>query len=290
MANNITLAKKYIGLLDEVYQGESCTSDLDSDASLTREGANANEIVVPKMLLDGLGDYDRSSGYAGGNMNLTWETVKFNFDRGRRFNVDAMDDEETMSLAFGKLAGEFERTKVIPELDAFRFATYCKNAGTTPESAALANGSTVIGALRAATTAMDEAEVPKEGRILFITSTLDGLIADMDTTASREVLARFSKKVLVPQARFYSAIDQLDGKSSGEEKGGYKKADSGKDINFMVIHPSAVLQYTKHAIPKMISPDQNQNADAWIYAYRSYGLAGAYDNKKTAIFAHLAAT
>ena len=114
MANNITLAKKYIGLLDEVYQAESCTSDLDSDASLTREGANANEIVVPKMLLDGLGDYDRANGYAGGDMSLTWETVKFNFDRGRRFNVDAMDDEETMSLAFGKLAGEFERTKVLP--------------------------------------------------------------------------------------------------------------------------------------------------------------------------------
>lgn len=312
MANSITLAKKYIGLLDEVYQAESCTSDLDSDASLTREGANANEIVVPKMLLDGLGDYDRASGYAGGDttsrsrhpergmdaaqlsvggdMSLTWETVKFNFDRGRRFNVDAMDDEETMSLAFGKLAGEFERTKVIPELDAFRFATYCKNAGATPVSAALTAGSSVVSALRAATTAMDDAEVPKEGRILYITSTLDGLIADMDTTASREVLARFSKKVLVPQARFYSAIDQLDGKSSGEEKGGYKKSDSGKNINFMVIHPSAVLQYTKHAIPKMISPDQNQNADAWIYAYRSYGLAGAYDNKKTAIFAHVSAT
>ena len=155
MANNITLAKKYIGLLDEVYQAESCTSDLDSDASLTREGANANEIVVPKMLLDGLGDYDRASGYAGGDMSLTWETVKFNFDRGRRFNVDAMDDEETMSLAFGKLAGEFERTKVIPELDAFRFATYCKNAGAAPVSAALTTGSSVVSALRAATTAMD---------------------------------------------------------------------------------------------------------------------------------------
>lgn len=289
MPNNITLAKKYTDLLDEVYQSESCTSGLDSDASLTRQGANANEIIIPKMMLDGLGDYSRANGYASGDMSMTWETVKFNFDRGRRFAVDDMDNEETMSLAFGRLASEFERTKVIPELDAFRFATYCTKAQNTV-SAALSAGSSAVSALRAATTAMDDAEVPSEGRILFITSALDGLIADMDTTASREVLSRFSRKVIVPQARFYSAIDQLDGKSSGEEKGGYKKSDSGKNINFMVIHPTAVLQYTKHAIPKIIAPEQNQNADAWIYAYRSYGLAGAYDNKKGAIYANISTT
>ncbi len=289
MANSITLAKKYVDLLDEVYMTGSCTSDLDSDSTLTRQGANTNEIVIPKMLLDGLGDYSRSSGYAAGDMSLTWETVQFNFDRGRRFSVDNMDDEETMSLAFGKLAGEFERTKVIPELDAFRFATYCAKADNT-DSADISTGAAVISALRAANTAMDNAEVPKEGRILFITSDLDGLVADLPTDSSRAVLASFSKKIIVPQSRFYSAIDLLDGKTAGEEKGGYKKADGGKNINFMVIHPSAVLQYTKHAIPKIIPPEQNQNADAWIYAYRSYGLAGVYDNKKAAIYANISET
>lgn len=120
MANTLALAKKYTTLLDEVYQLNALTADLESDASLTREGANANEIVIPKMTLQGLANYSRSSGYVTGDMTLAWETVTFNFDRGRKFTVDAMDNEETINLAFAKLAGEFLRTKVIPELDAFR--------------------------------------------------------------------------------------------------------------------------------------------------------------------------
>ena len=289
MANTIVLAKKYISLLDEVYQAESKTAILDSDASLTRAGANTNEIVIPKMLLDGLGDYDRSGGYPNGDVSLTWETVKFNFDRGRKFSIDAMDDEESMNLAFGSLAGEFERTKVIPELDAFRFAMYASRAKNTV-SADLTMGSDVITALRAASVAMDNAEVPAEGRILFITPDIKGLVDDMNTNVSREVLKKFSSIVEVPQVRFYSAIEQLDGKSVGEEKGGFKKAAEGKDMNFLVVHKTALLQYTKHAIPKIIDPAQNQNADAYIFAYRSYGLADVYTNKISAIYAHTATT
>ena len=50
--------------------------------------------------------------------------MKFNYDRGRKFSVDAMDNEETAGLAFGKLASEFIRTKAVPEMDAVRFASY----------------------------------------------------------------------------------------------------------------------------------------------------------------------
>ena len=49
MANTITLAKKYVPLLDEVYKKVALTSILDSDASLAREGANTNEIIIPKI-------------------------------------------------------------------------------------------------------------------------------------------------------------------------------------------------------------------------------------------------
>lgn len=91
MANAITKFKKYIDLLDEVYKKASLTGDLDGDATLVRAGANANEIIIPKMSMDGLGDYSRNSGYVSGSVTLTNETVTFNYDRGRKFNVDAMD-------------------------------------------------------------------------------------------------------------------------------------------------------------------------------------------------------
>lgn len=286
MANNIQLAKTYTNLLDEVYNQNALTAVLESDASLARAGANANEIVIPKISMDGLADYSRNSGYVNGDVNLTWETVKFNYERGRAFTVDDMDNEETQNLAFGRLAGEFIRTKVIPELDAFRFATYAATTGAGTATGTLATGEDVIAALRVATSAMDEAEVPMENRYLFITPTLYGLIQDMDSTKSREVLSRFASVTQVPQTRFYSAIELLNGKTDGEEKGGYKKADGGVELNFEIIHKPATLQFTKHAVPKIISPAQNQDADAWKYGYRNYGLCDTYENKAAGIYVH----
>lgn len=295
MANSITLFKKYIDKLDEVYKQSAKTAILDGDSALVQMGANTNEIIVPKISMDGLGDYSRNGGYVDGDVTLTNETVTFNYDRGRAFSVDAMDNEESAGIAFGKLASEFIRTKVVPEMDAFRFAQYAGTTGISKVSAGatLSTGADVITALRAATTKMDEDEVPMENRILFITPTLDGLIQDMDTTKSREVLSRFSQKILVPQSRFYTAITLYDGKTDtsssdgvNQKVGGYVKATAGKDINFMVIHKPALLQYTKHTVSKVISPAENQMADAYKFPYRAYGLADVYENKVAGIYLH----
>lgn len=289
MANNITKFKKYISLLDEVYKQASLTSILDSDPQTAQQGANANEIIIPKLSMDGLADYDRNSGYVKGSVTLTNETVQFNYERGRKFSVDAMDNEETAGVAFGKLASEFLRTKVAPELDAFRFAQYAGTLGISKVSAGatLSTGATVIEALRAANNKMDEDEVPYEGRILFITPTLKGLVDDLDTNKSREVMGAFSNIVKVPQSRFYTQITLLDGSSSGETAGGYTKtASTGADINFMIIHPSALMQYPKHTVNKIISPEENQIDDSWMFFYRAYGLADVYENKTAGIYLH----
>lgn len=296
MANSIAKFKKYVPLLDEVYKQAALTSVLDSDSSLAQEGANANEIIIPKIDMDALGDYDRNSGYTNGDVTLTNETVKFNYERGRMFTVDAMDDEETAGIAYGKLASEFIRTKVAPEGDAFRFATYAGTSGISKVAtpATLSTGADVISALRAATNKMDEDEVTYERRYLFITPTVKGLIDDLDTTKSKEVLSRFEQVILVPQTRFYTAIDMLDGKSTNETKGGYKRHakgsetgdTNGADINFMVIQKDAVVQYNKHIAPKVVTPEQNQTADAWKFGYRKYGLADVYENKVAGIYLH----
>lgn len=335
MANTIALAKKYVPLLDAVYQQNAKTAILESDASLARAGQNANEIIIPKLSMDGLGDYSRANGYVAGDVTLAWETVQFNYERGRMFNVDAMDNEETAGIAFGMLASEFIRTKVVPEIDAFRFATYAGISGISKVSAGatLADGDDVIAALRAATNTMDEDEVTEESRHLFITPTLLGYIQDMDSTKSREVLSGFASITTVPQTRFYTSITLLDGSTTGEESGGYEKtrvvytltSDTkfvagknyytvsdgvyskatvttgenvtpstyyemtqapGADINFMIIEKSAILQFTKHAVPKIISPDVNQTADGWKFGYRNYGLADVYENKVKGIYLH----
>ncbi len=289
MANTIELAKAYVPLCDEVYKEASFSVDLDASAELIQEGFNANEIVVPKLDMDGLADYSRNSGYVNGDASLTWETVKCDYDRGRMFEVDELDNIETGGVAFGRLAGEFIRTKAVPELDAYRFASYASAKGVSTATGALADGQAALDAIATAMAKMDDDEVPQEGRILYYTPVIARAIAQLDTTKSREVLADFAKIVKVPQTRFYSAIDRNDGRTEGQEKGGYKKATAGKNLNFEIIHPTAVIQANKLVKPKIITPDNNQNSDAWKYGYRLVSYAKVYENKAAGIYVHIAA-
>lgn len=287
MANAITLAQTFVPILDKIYKVASVTSILDGNPELVRQGANYNELIIPKLSMQGLGDYSRNDGYVKGDVTLTNEMVKCNFDRGRMFQVDNMDNLETAGIAFGQLSGEFLRTKVAPEIDAFRFATYSGISGISKVSAGatLSTGESVIAAIREGMSGMDEDEVDPNNRYLFITPTLLGLIEDMDTTKSKEVLKNFAGIQKVPQTRFYTAIDQLSGGSS-EEAGGYTKGASGADINFMIIEKSALIQFPKHIAPKIITPDVNQDADAYKFGYRNVGIADVYENKAAGIYLH----
>lgn len=298
MPNNIALFKKYTDLLDEVYKLASLTSVLDLNGSMVRMGVNANEIVIPKISMDGLADYSRNGGYVNGSVTLTHETVKFNYDRGRRFTVDTMDNEESAGVAFGRLSSEFIRTQAAPEQDAFRFATYAGLSGISKATAAaLTTASAVLSALLDAQNKMDEDEVPSTERYLFITPTLYNLVQNIDTTKSKAVMDSFAGVIRVPQSRFFTAIDLKDGvdhsgETSGvdESAGGFAKASTGKNINFMVIHKPAAIQFNKHVVNKIITPEQNQTSDGWMFFYRSYGLVDAYDNKLAGIYLHNSTT
>lgn len=282
--NSIALAKSYVPMLDEVYAQSSLTAVLDGAPELCAQGANANELIVPMLTMQGLGDYSRNDGYADGDVTLTNTTVVCGFDRGRMFSVDNMDDAETAGIAFGRLAGEFIRTRVVPELDAYRFAQYAGKAGVGSATGDLKTGKDVIAALRTALNAMDAAEVPPEDRHLFILSSLLALVEDMDTSASREVMTHFASITRVPQSRFYTRINQRDGRTDATKEGGF--VGEGEKLHFMVIHRPAVIQYEKHVAPKIITPDANQQADAWKYGYRSVGVADVYENKCAGVYFH----
>lgn len=173
------------------------------------------------------------------------------------------------------------------EVDAFRFATYAGISGISKATAGtISTGNDALSALVTAISKMDDDEVNAEGRYLFITPTLYNLVLNVDTTKSKEVLSRFAGVITVPQSRFYTAIDLNDGTTSGEEAGGYSKATAGKDINFMIIQKDALLQYPKHIVNKIITPEANQTSDGWKFFYREYGLADVYDNKVAGIYLH----
>ncbi len=284
MPNTIALAKNYTELLDEVYRSASATADLTSDSNLSRDGANANEIIYPQISVSGLGDYDRNSGYVTGAVDLKWKTAQFNYDRGTKISVDVMDNEESRNLAFGMAGATLMREKVAPEADAFTFATLAALENISKATGTVENATQFLDALLTAWSKMDEDEVPQENRILYATATLLNSVMALDTTKSREVLAKFTVKKVVPQARFYTAIDLLDGKSSDEEAGHYKKGTTGADINFMIVHKPAIIKFDKHVVSNIIPAASNPDADADIIKYRKYGIVDGYANKHAGIY------
>lgn len=284
MPNNFDLVSKHVTLLDEQFRLESKTNVLESGSEIVRMGAKANEFLIPKYDLDGLADYSRTDGYADGSANLEWESKKPNYDRGRTFSVDAMDNDETIDMAFGLLASQVMKHKIVPEMDAMRFATYAGTTGINSISEAFSDANAICKSLMNANSIMDEAEIGSESRYLFITPTLHNMVKALDSYKSRSMLEGYAQIIDVPQVRFYTAIDLLDGKTKGEEIGGYKKSASGKNINYMIIYKPSVLQFTKHIVSKVISPAENQTMDAWKFFYRAYGLTDVFDNKVKGIY------
>lgn len=297
-ANTIALAERYLPLLDEVYKYSSRSAVLDNP-NVQFIGGNA--VKVFKTSMDGLGNYSRNNGYVNGNVNGTWETMTLRQDRGRSFQIDRMDNEETLDLAFGTLAGEFIRTKVVPENDAYTFAKLCGATGIQKATAAdITPGTTdVPDLIDTATKAMNEAEVPEEGRLLFISETayegLKNKIARFTENGERNIYNGIEayngmRVIRVPQTRFYTAITQYDGTTSGQEAGGYIGTSGAYPINFLMVHPSAILKVMKHVLPRIFTPDINQAADAWKFDYRAYWDTFVYQNKAQGIYLHNAAT
>lgn len=297
--NSITLAQSYLPILDEVYKASSRTSVLDNTNA---EIINGNTVKYYKTSMDGLGNYARNSGFVDGAATGTWETMTLTQDRGRGFQIDKMDDEETLGQAFGTLAGEFIRTKVVPEIDAYTFA---KIAGTSNISAAtpadITVGTTVVSDLiDEAERQMNEDEVPTEGRLLFISETAyAGLRAKVTRQVDNSVLGLNREIetydgmpiIRVPQSRFYTKITLKDGTTDGQTAGGYVgTASTGYKLNFLVIHPSAIMKVVKHAVPRIFAPEVNQNADAWKFQYRVYHDCFVYANKLAGVYMHRGST
>jgi len=290
MTQSIALAQKFQPILDEIYKASSLTARMDAKIKPVNF-AGANVVQVFKTDPIGLGKYNRVSGYPAGQVVGSWETLTLATERGRSFVIDRMDDEETLGMAFGTLAGEFIRTKVAPELDAYRFSKYASTSSINAATPATLDANTIIPALDAAKLELDKDEVPAEGRILYISDTclsyLEGKVSRFlgNENAVDKRVTKYSgmEVIMVPQTRFYKGITLDDGATV--DAGGYSKG-SGKDINFMIIHPTAVLQVAKHDSLKVFTPEQNQTTDGWLMQYRLYHDAFVYANKLNGIYLH----
>lgn len=276
VTNSISLASRYLPILDEIYKASSKTAILDTANERVRwEGAKTAYLFHTAPV--GLANYSRNAGFVPGDVTGTWEPYTIEQDRGRSFMIDVMDNDETLGMAFGTLVGEFERTQVIPELDAYRFAKYASGAAVAQViTETLSAGAATIASIDGATAALDDAEVPYEGRILFVNPTtykliksgITRMVMNADNNVNYNVeMYNDMRLITVPSGRFNTAIT-LNAPTASNGAGGYTA--TGDAINYMIVHPSAILQVVKHAVPRIFSPEVNQEADAWKFDYRVY--------------------
>lgn len=287
MPNSIELAKKYLPIIDAVYTAESKTAILDRAGIIDLQGVNEAKIL--KVLVDGLGDYAGS--YPQGDVTSTWETVKLNYKRSRKFNISKSDNEESLNLLIGAVLGEFARKAVVPEVDAIRFAKYATAAGTKVEGEL--GKSTFKDAIETAQSVLTDKGISLSNTVIFINALkakdfYDGIgrtLANEMVGNTRVNIWNGAPIIEVPSDRFYSKISTLSG-ATGQEAGGYVKAAVGKDINFMVIEKSAPWQVIKDTESKMFTPEENQTSSAYIYDYLMYHDAGLFENKVGGVYVH----
>lgn len=291
-------AQKFTDKLDKIIERETLTSDLNMNGDLLGEFSDSGEIKMAKLTMDGLADYDRATGFVDGEVTTDWETYKLRYDRGRAFSIDAMDDEERAAVVSANAMAEFERTKVIPEVDAVRFAALAENAGNTV-AAALTTQDAAYKAVMEAETAMEDLGADLSKCILYCTPAVKRLLREnvkqnYRLSQGENPDGKFAawdemKIVTVPSARFQSKVDLLDGTTSTQEKGGFKPAEGAKAVNFMVVHPEAAAAIQRHKTLRYFAPDVNQKRDAHLWQYRLFHDLLVYENKKGLVYCHTGA-
>ena len=288
---------KFTNRLDKVIAQETVTGDLNMNQDLLGEMSGNGKIEIASIDMDGLATHNRGQGFTKGGISVTWQPYQLQYERDREFNIDVLDDDERAKLVSANAMGEFARTKVVPEVDAIRFAKLTKNAGTTVTKD-LSGADETVAAVLEAEQCMEDHGV-KLSQCLFYhsaaTKKLLRLSNKYQLSAGESPNSNFGtydemKMIGVAGDRFYSAIKLLDGTTSGEEKGGYKKAEDGKALNFIVMAPEAAAAISKHEKLRYFSPDVNQDDDAHKWQYRLYHDLIVYLKKSGLIYAHVAVT
>lgn len=300
--NTLATATLFQSTLDKVAIQDTVTGWMDANAGKVIYHGGA-EVKIPKMSVQGLGDYDRDNGYQQGGVTLEYETRKMTQDRGRKFQLDPMDiDENNFVTTAASVMGEFQRMHVIPEIDAYRIskiATEAINAKTAGMIAyGYTPGSTGTSALRnlkegikgvremgyngplvvhATPDFILEIELELAGKITAVTFSKGGIKTQVPSVDEVPIIS-------TPSNRMYTAITLYDGKTSGQEKGGYNKGSTALDINFAVMPRTTPIALTKQDTMRIFDPTVNQQLNAWSMDYRRFHDLWILDNKRNSVY------
>ena len=272
-------ATKFESMLAQKYAAASKSDALfNSNPAVTF--LTAQTIKLPRLTVSGYKDHSRATvGFNTGTVENAWDPKKLTFDRDIEFAIDPMDiDETNLTLAIANIQNVFEDEQAIPERDAYAvsklYSEYTTRAGQTADTTVL-TAATLLEKFDDDMAAMDDAGVPEEGRILYCTAQQMKLIKEADGidrsviisaptgTVNRKVHSLDDVElVTVPYGRLMTAYDFTEG---------FQPATGAKQINHILVHPSAVVARQKYSYIKVFTPGaDSRTADMYIYQNRRY--------------------
>lgn len=299
MPNLLEFAKIFQTELDQQVVWESTTGWMELNNEFIKYNGG-DEAKIPNMVMDGLADYDRENGYVRGSVTLSWDTYKLTQDRGREFLLDSMDVDETNFIAtMSRVMSEFQRQQVIPEIDAYRYSklhAIASEAGQV-QGQDLSTGDDVLTALVDAITAIEEETNISNGLVITMSPTLATLLSNAEKAKNflgkgslqkGEYFQRvetFNDNAIqrAPQSRLATEFEFLTGEN-GQEAGGFRKADTAEDINFIISTRTAPIAVSKQDKMRIFDPNTYQGADAWKSDYRKYHELWVPKSKKMQLF------
>jgi len=269
--------------LDKAVVQKSATGFL-ADNALRAKFVGAKTVLIPDVDMSGLGDYDRDNGFVGGSITVANQPYTLTQDRGRSFQLDREDEDETgIANLAGEVLAEFVRTKVVPEMDAYvlsNLATYAATEGQT------LSGSTSdpYALFTDALSRVQDAIGYDEELVAFMDNTMLSALQKSEEISRSILVSDFKKGEVnlkvrkldgvsllpVEKSRMKTAYSFLDGETEGEESGGFAPADGAKSIGLLIMPKRAASLIKKTEKTRTFSPNQNQNADAYKIDYRVY--------------------
>ena len=300
--NTMEYASVFMTELDRQLVEKSTTGWMEENAQQVQYNGGA-EVKIPKMTMSGLGDYDRNSGFAQGAVAVTYETREMKQDRGRTFQLDAMDvDETNFAATAGAVMREFQSTKVIPEIDAYRYSKIYELAAAAGRTATYTPAKdTVFEKLMNDITAVRDAAGECTEIVVAMSAKVAGML-DLAKGGTNVLQSGFFSQgkaeikvkeidgcpiIRVPSARFQTKYTFMDGVENAE--GGFAAAEDAKDINWMVMVKQAPVAISKTDVTRIFDPMTNQNANAWKIDYRKYHDLWIMDNAMDGVFVNISA-
>lgn len=302
--NTIQTATIIQSELDKAAVEQATSGWMEINEKLVKYNGGS-EVKIPSLDMDGMADYDRKNGFTEGSVDFKYQTKTMAQDRGRSFSFDENDvDETNFVLTAATVMGEFQRTKVVPEIDAYRYSAIAASCiakkrasgGYTPEEGTILQklyydiaavqdvvGETTplvitIDRMTAAILSMSE----KLSKKLDVTDFKQG-----DVTMKVRSLDGMYPLIPVGSERMKTEYLFKDGKTTGQEAGGFAATDTSKNINWIITPKNAPIAVSKTDKMRIFDPETNQKARAWAMDYRKFHDLWITDKKIQQCFVNL---